>query len=60
MGYCWHVAVAALPDEGKPATEKWLASQNTDIRWIMKENLKKNRLAKMDAAWVRTCDNRLV
>jgi hypothetical protein len=60
MGYCWSVAVAALPEEGKPAMEKWLASQNTDIRWMMKENLKKNRLAKMDAAWVRACNNRLL
>ena len=32
--------------------EKWLASPDPDIRWIMRENLKKNRLVKMDAAWV--------
>jgi HEAT repeat protein len=52
MAYCWSVAVAALPAEGKPAMQKWLASPDKDVRWIMKENLKKNRLAKMDAAWV--------
>jgi len=25
LGYCWSVAVAALPDEGKTILEKWLA-----------------------------------
>jgi hypothetical protein len=54
MGYCWSVVVASLPREGKPAMQKWLASQNTDVRWIMKENLKKKRLVKMDADWVKT------
>ncbi len=52
LAYCWSVAVVALPDAGKPLMEKWLASPDPDIRWIMRENLKKNRLIKMDAAWV--------
>ena len=52
LGYCWSVAVAALPAEGKPVMEKWLVSRDKDIRWIMKENLKKKRLARMDATWV--------
>ena len=58
MAYCWSVAVAALPDEGKPMMESWLDSEDKDIRWIMKENLKKNRLAKMDANWVKMCVKR--
>ena len=53
LGYCWSVAVAALPAEGKPLMEKWLAHPDKDIRWIMLENLKKNRLARLDAAWVQ-------
>jgi hypothetical protein len=53
LAYCWSVAVAAAPAEGKAALEKWLASQDNDVRWIMKENLKKNRLTRMDAAWVK-------
>ena len=53
MGYCWSVAVAALPEIGKPLMEKWLRSEDKDIRWIMKENLKKNRLIKMDGDWVK-------
>ncbi len=52
MGYCWSVAVAALPAPGKAAMEHWLAGSDPDIRWIMRENLRKARLAKMDAAWV--------
>jgi len=59
LGYCWSVAVAALPDEGKPMMEKWMMRTDKDIRWIMKENLKKSRLTRMDEAWVQSCNNRL-
>ncbi|MEP6985768.1 MAG: hypothetical protein ABI970_09230, partial [Chloroflexota bacterium] len=52
LAYCWSVAVAALPEQGKPLMEKWLASSDKDIRWLMRENLKKDRLKRMDAAWV--------
>lgn len=52
LGYCWSVAVAAFPAEGKRRMETWFSSDDKDIRWIMKENLKKNRLARMDAVWV--------
>jgi hypothetical protein len=55
MAYCWSVAVAALPETGKPMMEKWLDSEDKDILWMIKENLKKNRLIKMDAAWVQDC-----
>ena len=55
MGYCWSVAVAALPEAGKPMMEKWLSSEDKDIRWMMKENLKKHRLVKMDPKWVKEC-----
>lgn len=59
MAYCWSVAVVALPDVGKPLLEKWLNSPDKDIRWLMQENLKKNRLIKMDADWVKACNLRL-
>jgi hypothetical protein len=59
MGYCWSVAVTALPEAGKPMMDQWLDSEDKDIRWIMKENLKKNRLVKMDADWVRACIERV-
>ncbi len=53
LAYCWSVAVAALPEEGKPRMERWLAELDPDVRWIMKENLKKNRLQKIDSIWVK-------
>ncbi len=55
LGYCWSVAVAALPDEGKPMMERWTMQADKDILWIMKENLKKVRLIRMDEAWVHKC-----
>jgi hypothetical protein len=52
LGYGWSVAVAALGAEGKPRLERWFAHPDPDIRWIMKENLRKHRLRRLDAAWV--------
>jgi len=52
LGYCWSVAVVALPDLGKALMEKWLQTSDKDIRWIMQENLKKKRLERMDSDWV--------
>jgi hypothetical protein len=59
LGYGWSVAVVAWPDVGQPLMEKWLAVGDRDVRWIMRENLKKNRLAKMDAAWVERWNRRV-
>jgi hypothetical protein len=52
LGYCWSVVVAAAPEPGKRLMEKWLAGPDRIIQRIMQENLKKNRLMRMDAAWV--------
>lgn len=52
LGYCWSVAVAALPEVGKRMIERWFASDDKDVRWIMKENLRKKRLARTDSEWV--------
>ncbi len=52
LGYCWSVAVAALPEEGKTLMEKWMDSKNKDIQWVMQENLKKKRLNRLDPNWV--------
>jgi hypothetical protein len=51
LGYGWSVAVAALPDEGRPLFERLLGSDDRDIRWVTRENLRKKRLERMDAAW---------
>jgi len=37
--------------------ERWFASDDKDVIWIMKENLKKERLTRMDSAWVRKWKN---
>ncbi|MEP7358670.1 MAG: hypothetical protein ABI847_15595 [Anaerolineales bacterium] len=54
LGYCWSVAVAAAPEPGKAALEKWLkqAASDPDLRWMLLENLKKNRLHRADPTWV--------
>lgn len=53
LAYGWSVAVAAQPAIGKPRMEGWIGSKDPDIRWIMKQNLKKKRLSRMDQAWVQ-------
>ncbi len=53
LAYGWSVVVAAQPEIGKTRMEKWIGAENPDIRWIMKQNLKKNRLTKMDEVWVK-------
>ncbi len=53
MGYCWSVAVAANPAAGMPLMEHWFSATDKDIRWIMRENLKKKRLERMNARWVQ-------
>ncbi len=45
--------MAAHPELGKPRMARWIGAQDADIRWIMKQNLGKARLARMDAAWVQ-------
>jgi hypothetical protein len=46
------VVIAAAPERGKASFERWASSSDPDIRWIVKENLKKNRLVQLDGAWV--------
>ncbi len=59
LGYCWSVAVAALPKVGKPMMEQWFGSDDRDVQWVMKENLKKNRLIRLDAQWIAASQQRL-
>ncbi len=51
LSYCCSVVVAAHPQDGKPMLERWAGSADADIHWIVKENLKKTRLIKMDSVW---------
>ena len=59
LGYCWSVAVVALPEEGKKKMERWFSSNDQDVLWIMRENWRKKRLTRMDAEWVEKCKARL-
>jgi hypothetical protein len=52
LGYGWSVAVVGDPATGRPAFERWFESSDPAIRWIVRENLKKSRLTRLDDAWV--------
>jgi hypothetical protein len=55
LGYAWSVVVGANPQVSRPAFERWLhhaeTSRDKDLAWIVRQNLAKNRLAKLDPAW---------
>jgi hypothetical protein len=59
LAYCWSVAVAALPDTGKRRFSAWINTTDKDIRWVLRENLKKNRFLKMDPDWVQKMNTTL-
>ena len=44
LGYCWSVAIAALPTR---ACVEASSSGDPDVRWVVRENLKKARLARL-------------
>lgn len=52
LGYCWSVAVAADPGPGFEAMETLVdpAADDGDVRWLLRANLSKARLARADAA----------
>ena len=45
LGYCWSVAAASAPENGRPYFEKWVQSKDKDVAWVMKSNLGKARMA---------------
>jgi len=46
LGYSLRVVISATPKEGFEYMHQLVKSQDKDILWILKENLKKNRLIK--------------
>jgi hypothetical protein len=48
LGYCWSVAVVAAPGAGFPALERLATTGDDDVRWVVRENLKKTRLTRAD------------
>jgi len=59
LGYCWSVAVAADPQAGRPLMEKWAENRDPDVQWVVRENLGKARLARVDRRWVAAMKARL-
>lgn len=59
LGYGWSVAIVSAPEVGRSYFEKLFALPGKHINWIVRENLKKNRLMKMDSEWVKKCAARL-
>jgi len=49
LGYAWSVVIAADAERGWPRFIAWLTSHgdDADIAWIVRENLKKNRLVRL-------------
>jgi hypothetical protein len=60
LAYCWSVVVAGDPAYGRPRMERWTASTDPDVRWLLRENLKKARLARLDPVWVERLKNELL
>ena len=59
LGYCWSIAIEANPSQLKPLFKKYYKYENKNIIWILKSNLKKNRLVKLDEKWVHSSMNQI-
>lgn len=63
LGYCWSVAVAAAPGVGRPAFEELVeratASDDRDLAWMARENLRKRRLERLNRGWIARLLERL-
>ncbi|GAP15914.1 hypothetical protein LARV_03709 [Longilinea arvoryzae] len=53
LGYGWSVAAVASWADGKAFLERWFECADPDVRWLMRENLKKKRLERADSDWVQ-------
>jgi hypothetical protein len=52
LGYGLSVAIVADPPRGMAMFEQFAKQSNKHVLWIVRENLKKSRLARMDPDWV--------
>jgi hypothetical protein len=46
------VTAAASPQDGMAAMDSWIRSDDPDVRWIMKTNLTKSRMSRLDQKWL--------
>jgi hypothetical protein len=59
LGYTLSVVMQALPEEGFALMRQLAAAQDKDVLWIVRENLKKNRLVKYFPAQVESIKSSL-
>lgn len=59
LGYTLSVVVAALPQEGFAFIQQLAVSDDGDVRWILKQNLKKKRLVSNYPQQVEAIQHRL-
>jgi hypothetical protein len=52
LAYGWSVAVTAAPTLGRPLMERWMRSDDPDVRWVMRRKLAKKRLLAVGAGQV--------
>jgi hypothetical protein len=45
LGYTLSVVAAQVPEEGFDLIDRWLATGDADLCWIVRNNLKKKRLS---------------
>ncbi len=59
LAYCWSVVVAAEPVYGRQRFEVRASIADKDVLWLLCENLKKSRLARLDPVWTATMQGRV-
>lgn len=59
LGYGWSVGAVADWARVRPVLERWLDERDPDVRWVIRQNLRKARLPRLDAAWVDAAQARL-
>ncbi|MGV1010476.1 MAG: HEAT repeat domain-containing protein [Dermatophilaceae bacterium] len=52
LGYGWSVLAVADWARVRPALERWQREPDPDVRWVMRQNLRKSRLQRLDPSWV--------
>ncbi len=55
LGYGWSVVISNEPEAGKEYFGRLFLRHGKHIKWIIRENLKKDRLKKIDPQWVEAC-----
>ncbi len=60
LGYCWRVVTVAAPERGWDRLEHWAQCSDSDVRWVIREDLKKARLTRLDPDRVARLKDKLI